>query len=153
MIRLSDERQRILKAAFDGVPDRDLIQELVRRGRFVQVQHSRVFWKEMRGDDGYMEAIREGVMRGVARTLRDHKSKLFLESETDVDRFSIETASGAGDAALTADVIALCARDKQENTTAAERGPCLFPTCRGQCGRNTPCGPTMTYDEHGPAAP
>lgn len=23
----------------------------------------------------------------------------------------------------------------------SERGPCLFPSCRGQCGRNEPCEP------------
>lgn len=82
MIQISDERRRILQLMFRGVSDRDLIHELMRRERLLQLQHSVAFWPEMRNSgDGYMNAIREQSVRGLGRALADHPRKPIFTRE------------------------------------------------------------------------
>jgi hypothetical protein len=82
MIKISDERRRILQLMFRGVSDRDLIHELVRRERLLQLQHNVAFWPEMRhSGEGYMDAIREQSVRGLGRALADHPRKPIFTRE------------------------------------------------------------------------
>lgn len=123
MIVLDEHRKANLEMAFQGVPDRDLIQELVRRGRFLELQYSVAFWPEMRESDGYMDNIRERALRGVARGLDKHaalKPALVTERPADdmrdapdVDGLVLHTNHPQG--ILEANVVVLTARDKKEN--------------------------------------
>lgn len=76
MIELTDSEKLALKAAFSGFTDRDIIRELVRRGRLRQVEAHASYWSEMRDDSRYMDHVRSRVLACVANKLADDKENV-----------------------------------------------------------------------------
>lgn len=118
MIKLSDAEKMLLEDQFEGVPDRDLIRELVRRERLRQVCASVAFWPEMREDDRYMSSVRERVIYTVARGIADSDTKPALIVEQDQPSPKLVLFSDGepmyGQCRLDADVVFLVARNKAE---------------------------------------
>lgn len=122
-MKLSDDRKRQLETQFRGVPDHDLIQELLRRERFHRIEANALYWPELREEGGYMDNIRECALRRVAQMLADSKMRPALITERpypiaahNID-FKLPMSEGIPSdrqGVLTADVIVLCARDKKE---------------------------------------
>lgn len=110
MIKLDDHRKRNLEMMFSSTTDRDLIHELVRRGRLRQTQANAMYYPEMEQDERYMEHIKHRVLSMVARHIADDKEQVFpaLFAETRPDH-------PKGSASLTADIVYLVARRKEEN--------------------------------------
>lgn len=117
MIRLGDIEKAKLEGAFKTFTDRDIIRELVRRGRLRQAQASTMFWSEMRSDERYMEVVRDRLLMSCARAIADNENvKPALISEMpDAPRLvGTELQRPPGDTRLTADIVFLVARDKAE---------------------------------------
>lgn len=122
MIRLDDHRKANLEMMFQGMPDRDLLHELVRRGRFTQLQASALFWPEMRDEPGYMDSIRRRVLGHLAHGLADSNITPPILSELEFPRaaldgnFKLPDSEGkpfAKQSVLVADVIVLHAKAKE----------------------------------------
>ncbi len=121
MIQLSDDEMLLLEDTFEGVPDKLLIRELVRRKRLRQVEAGTLFYPEiMRTDDNYATNIREHVIRMLAHSIAgmtDVRPALFSES---VAPSILATSDGLqrprqnGEGRLTGDIVFLVARDKKE---------------------------------------
>lgn len=123
MIHLDDHRKANLEMMFQHATDRDLLHELVRRGRFQQIQAHTMFWPEMRDEPRYMDSIRKRVLYLVASALADANiAPVFLQERPhplaalDKD-FKLpddvrETMDYSKMSVLTADVIVLRSRDK-----------------------------------------
>lgn len=118
MIKLDDHRKANLEMMFQGAQDRDLIHELVRRGRFKQIEVNASFWPEMKDADGYMDSVRKHASSMIARILaEDREAAPMLES---VYPFPTGVAIEGEPASerkglLTADIVVLVARKKTEN--------------------------------------
>lgn len=113
MIQLDDHRKANLEMIFASATDKDLIHELIRRGRLRQIQARVAFWPEMREMDNgaYMDSITNLAMCNIAKTL--DADGCILKNEYPVERPPVE----AGDpmskqTILNADVIVLRARVK-----------------------------------------
>lgn len=76
MIQLPENEKQFLEKKFADVPDRDLIRELLRRGRFREYNCSAEYWKEMRSDDRYMDMIRDKLLYRVAKAIDSDKAAL-----------------------------------------------------------------------------
>lgn len=63
-----------LKERFGGISDADMIAELRRRGRLEIITCSEIYWDVMAGDDGYMSAIEDRLMRRMGRTIGESKA-------------------------------------------------------------------------------
>lgn len=123
-MKLTDERQSALKAQFEGTPDRDLIQELLRRERFKVIEYSASYWIEMKGEPEYMAAIKRQVLSGIARHM-DTSGAVRDECQYDAT-----PTKGV----FCADVIVLVPRKKEDSA------------------QPEPVKPTV-FDQFGPAAP
>jgi hypothetical protein len=73
MIKLDAARQASLEAMFDFADDRDLIQELLRRGRLRQLESATYFWPEMREESGYMDSVKDRTFSALGRALADDR--------------------------------------------------------------------------------
>lgn len=109
MIQLSDDEKRRLEKEFEHVPDRDLIRELLRRGRFRQYESNAVYFKELKGDDRYMDMIRSKLLYTVAHQLdadKDARPAMITEHPEAHDPLYRKTV-------MTADIIVLNQRPVQ----------------------------------------
>jgi len=55
----------------DGIPDKDLIAELMRRRRVRVVENSTSYFSELLHDDQYMSSIDTDMVRGITRELNN----------------------------------------------------------------------------------
>lgn len=110
MIKLDDHRARNLEMMFAGTPDRDLIHELVRRRRFHVFEANVTFYPEMRESPGYMDHIKDRVIRTVAHAIADDKDSVVPAIITESP-----DPMGRSIAVMTADMVILVARKKEEN--------------------------------------
>lgn len=122
MIQLDEHRKRNLEMMFQHAKDRDLLHELVRRGRFTQVQASVLFWPEMRDEPRYMDSIRRRLLAHLAHGLADLNITPAVLQEREFERASLDKdfklPAGEGQpltnqSVLTADLIVLHAKAKE----------------------------------------
>lgn len=121
MIHLDEHRKANLETMFRHATDRDLLHELVRRGRLQQVKVSALFWPEMRDEPGYMDSIRHRLLRHLAHGLADLnitpavlQEREYPHAALDKD-FKLPASEGPPrekQSVLTADVIVLHAKAK-----------------------------------------
>ena len=110
MIELSETEKRMLAAKFADVPDRELIRELLRRGRFRQYEASATYYKELKDDDRYMGMIRHGLLHTVAHQIDDDKDHrpAMIAVRDDVNDYPQRRSI------MTSHIVALVARDRKE---------------------------------------
>lgn len=110
MIELSDDEKRRLAVNYEHIPDRDLIRELLRRGRFREYECSASYWKEMHGEERYMDMMRHGLLHRLAQAVDNDKAALpaLVTDRPDV------TDAQYRKSILTAGIIVLNARTRKE---------------------------------------
>lgn len=108
MIQLTEDEKVDLEYVFRGTPDRALIRELLRRGRFRQYQAHASFWDDLRCQNSYLDYIRERVLKLLAQTISDDPDKVHPALLTE------SPGPRAGESILTADIILLSARKEED---------------------------------------
>lgn len=126
MIEIKPDEAHELQARFADFTDRDIIRELVRRGRLRQHESSGLFYREMRDEPHYMDSVKSGLLARVVRKIADDpKTKPALITERyyganpwEDNKLSMDDTNGASPSmlhsVLVADIVYLVARDKKE---------------------------------------
>lgn len=94
MIELDDHRKANLEMMFANATDKDLIHELVRRGRLRQTEAHGLFWPELREEGSYMDKVRETVLLTIVRDIADDSENVVpaLLQERPFDRALADSA-------------------------------------------------------------
>jgi hypothetical protein len=82
---IDDHEGRNLEMKFSNSDDRELIRELVRRGRLHIVDYSVLYWTEFAGNDDYMGSITHQTAKAITQNLMDKGHIIHHDSPSPVN--------------------------------------------------------------------